>query len=81
MNEQQIINALTYHEGPERVFQAVLAVLASEVTNAIDQVSDVATMGEARAFYAGQVAALADLKALLEDLREQAKILALDPNP
>ena len=79
MNEQQIINALTYHEGPERVFQAVLAVLASEVTNAIDQVSDVATMGEARAFYA--VAALADLKALLEDLREQAKILALDPNP
>jgi hypothetical protein len=78
MTEEQVIVALSFEEGPESVYKAVLAIISSEVTAAINQVSDVATMGESRAFYAGQVAALSDLKAGLEALREQGENLSLD---
>ena len=78
MTQEQVIVALSFEEGPESVYKAVLAIISSEVTAAINQVSDVATMGEARAFYAGQVAALSDLKDGLEALREQGENLSLD---
>ena len=78
MTEEQVIVALSFEEGPESVYKAVLAIISSEVTAAINQVSDVATMGESRSFYAGQVAALSDLKAGLEALREQGENLSLD---
>lgn len=77
MTENQVITALSFQEGPEKVFDAVLAVIASEVTNAINQVSDIAVTGEARAFYAGQIAALTDLKEGLEELRRQGEQLSL----
>lgn len=72
MNEKDVIEAFTLAKGPVAFWEALNAVIQSEHNNALANVLDIANTGEARAHYAGQVAALIDLRAIIQEYAERA---------
>jgi hypothetical protein len=72
MNEKDVIEAFTFAKGPQAFWDALNAVIQSEHNQALANVLDVANTGETRAHYAGQVAALIDLRAILQEYSERA---------
>jgi hypothetical protein len=72
MNEKDVIEAFTFAKGPQAFWDALNAVIQSEHNQALANVLDVANTGEARAYYAGQIAALIDLRAILQEYSERS---------
>lgn len=72
MKEQDVIQAFTFVKGPQAFWDALMAVIQSEHNNALANLLDIANTGETRAHYAGQVAALIDLRAILQEYSERA---------
>lgn len=72
MNEKDVIEAFTFAKGPQAFWEALNAVIQSEHNNALANLLDIASTGETRAHYAGQVAALIDLRAVLQEYAERA---------
>jgi len=72
MKEQDVIEAFTLAKGSRAFWDALMAVIQSEHNNALANLLDIANTGETRAHYAGQVAALIDLRAVLQDYAERA---------
>lgn len=67
MEENKVIEAFTLQLGAKAFWEALYAVIQSEHNQALSSVLDVVNKGEDRAYYAGQVAALIDLRAIIED--------------
>ncbi|CAB5225483.1 hypothetical protein UFOVP745_23 [uncultured Caudovirales phage] len=67
MEENKVIEAFTLKLGTRAFWDALYAVIQSEHNSALSSVLDVVNKGEDRAYYAGQVAALIDLRAIIED--------------
>lgn len=72
MNEKEVIEAFTLAKGATAFWEALNAVIQSEHNNALANLLDISSTGETRAHYAGQVAALIDLRAVLQDYAERA---------
>lgn len=72
MNEKDVIEAFTFAKGPQAFWDALNAVIQSEHNQALANLLDISSTGETRAHYAGQVAALIDLRAVLEEYNQRA---------
>lgn len=79
MNENKVIEAFTLKQGPKSFFEALWAVMQTEQNHALANAVDVGNTGETRAWYAGQVAAIIDLRSVIETYAEKALVeLSLD---
>lgn len=72
MNEKDVIEAFTFAKGPQAFWDALNAVIQSEHNQALANLLDISSIGETRAHYAGQVAALIDLRAVLQEYNQRA---------
>jgi hypothetical protein len=72
MNEKDVIEAFTFAKGPQAFWDALNAVIQSEHNQALANLLDISSTGETRAHYAGQVAALIDLRAVLQEYNQRA---------
>jgi len=81
MEETKVIEAFTLKLGTKVFWDALYAVIQSEHNSALSGVLDVVNKGEDRAYYAGQVAALIDLRAIIEDYstRSETELEFSDP--
>lgn len=81
MEENKVIEAFTLKLGARAFWDALYAVIQSEHNSALSGVLDVVNKGEDRAYYAGQVAALIDLRAIIEDYatRSMTEVEFSDP--
>lgn len=72
MNEKDVIEAFTFAKGPQAFWDALNAVIQSEHNQALANLLDISSTAETRAHYAGQVAALIDLRAVLQEYNQRA---------
>lgn len=72
MNEKDVVEAFTFAKGPQAFMEALQAVIQSAHNQALANVVDVEVQGEDRAHYAGQLAALIDLRATIDEYAERA---------
>lgn len=72
MKEQDVIEAFTFAKGPKVFMEALQAVIQSAHNQALAHAVDVEVQGEERAHYAGQLAALIDLRSTIDEYAERA---------
>jgi hypothetical protein len=72
MSENEVLAAFTLAKGTQAFWDALNAVIQSEHNNALANLLEITSTGETRAHYAGQVAALIDLRAVINDYAERA---------
>ena len=80
MNQQDVIEAFTFAKGPKVFMEALRAVIQSAHNQALANTIDIEVQGEERAHYAGQLAALIDLRATIDEYAERA-LTELEFNP